>query len=667
MERFLRLGGRSKGSADAIRGELKGIRISYTGEEMGTCHILTREQVLPALPPGEHGASVDVMALLSPGTQRLLQDPHSLIVADKGQELPPLQARVHCSSEELLPLCNELVNRQICEWIPLDSVFHFRKQPVLSGLFGVEKPTTLADGRSVLRLIMNLVPINSVMEPIAGCVRHLPSITSWLGITTEIDDHIAWFQSDLSSAFYLFRLPAQWTKFLAFNVKVAGNLLGLTDNRTYVMACRVIPMGWISSVALMQEVAERVAYLGGAEPDSQISRGCALPLFLTACVHEGQSRDRPWWHVYLDNFCAGQRVSGPSSFQKGHALHGLVEDIWSQSGLVSSEKKRVSGASTAQELGAWIDGETHTISVSGERFIRLIHVTLYLLLIHVNRKAVQVVVGRWVHALQFRRPAMVMLTQVWKFISQTRPTPSVVLGTRQELWKLILISPLLHTFLGATVDNCTTASDASLRGGAVGIGPELSLEGKDFVLSSQARSGDVGTVPILVISLFNGIGGCFRVYDILDIRPLGLIAVELHKPANRIVERRWPHAKIVPDVRLVNAAMIKQWRLEFPMAEEIHIWAGFPCVDLSRVRANRQGLQGPASSLVFEIPRIEELVKKEFGAGVLYKKVIENVSSMDKTAAIDISKMFGLTPYESDSIEASTLRLVFRVIGRGFH
>ena len=262
---------------------------------------------------------------------------------------------------------------------------------------------------------------------------------------------------------------------------------------------------------------------------------------------------------------------------------------------------------------------------------------------------------------------MVMLTQVWKFISQTRPTPSVVLGTRQELWKLILISPLLHTFLGATVDNCTTASDASLRGGAVGIGPELSLEGKDFVLSSQARSGDVGTVPILVISLFNGIGGCFRVYDILDIRPLGLIAVELHKPANRIVERRWPHAKIVPDVRLVNAAMIKQWRLEFPMAEEIHIWAGFPCVDLSRVRANRQGLQGPASSLVFEIPRIEELVKKEFGAGVLYKKVIENVSSMDKTAAIDISKMFGLTPYESDSIEASTLRLVFRVIGRGFH
>ena len=49
-----------------FRSELKGIRLSYTGEEMGTCHVLTRDQVLPALPPGEHGASVDVMELLSP-------------------------------------------------------------------------------------------------------------------------------------------------------------------------------------------------------------------------------------------------------------------------------------------------------------------------------------------------------------------------------------------------------------------------------------------------------------------------------------------------------------------------------------------------------------------------------------------------------------------------
>ena len=302
--------------------------------------------------------------------------------------------------------------------------------------------------------------------------------------------------------------------------------------------------------------------------------------------------------MYLDNFCSGQRVKGTPDFRKGHELHNLVEDVWARTGLVSSAKKRVSGALSAQELGAWIDGSQHTVSASGDRFIRFVHATLYLLCCRfLNKKAVQVIIGRWVHVLQFRRPLMGILTHVWKFISTTHPSPAVILATRQELWKLTLLTPLMHTFLGATVDDCTTASDASLKGGAVGIGTELSLEGKDFVLSSQIRSGDVGTIPILVISLFNGIGGCFRVYDVLDIRPLGMIAVELHKPAIRIVERRWPQSKTVPDVRLVDAALVKQWRLEYPMTEEIHIWAGFPWVDLSRVRANRQGLQGPSSSL----------------------------------------------------------------------
>ncbi|CAK9099412.1 unnamed protein product [Durusdinium trenchii] len=90
-----------------------------------------------------------------------------------------------------------------------------------------------------------------------------------------------------------------------------------------------------------------------------------------------------------------------------------------------------------------------------------------------------------------------------------------------------------------------------------------------LVSSAKKRvSGNIGTVPILVISLFNGIGGCFRVYDVLDIRPLGMIAVELHKPAIRIVERRWPQSKTVPDVRLVDAALVKQWHLEYPMTEE---------------------------------------------------------------------------------------------------
>ena len=54
--------------------------------------------------------------------------------------------------------------------------------------------------------------------------------------------------------------------------------------------------------------------------------------------------------------------------------------------------------------------------------------------------------------------------------------------------------------------------------------------------------------------------------------------------------------------------------------------------------------------------RRHPLVKEEFGSGVLYKKVIENVSSMDRGAAEQISELFGLTPYELDSVDAVPMR-----------
>ncbi|CAK9037099.1 unnamed protein product [Durusdinium trenchii] len=311
----------------------------------------------------------------------------------------------------------------------------------------------------------------------------------------------------------------------------------------------------------------------------------------------------------------GQRRHPGGKTEAGRALHEHVEDAWDRAGLVSSVKKRVSDAETIQELGAWIDGSSQTISVSGERFIKLIQATLYLLNQRfLGKKLVQIVVGRWVHALQFRRPVMGVLQEVWNFVSAAHPTPSMVLKTRRELWNLILLAPCVHTFMGARIDSSTTASDASMRGGAVGVATELGVEGRDFVLSSIARSSDVGTTPILVLSLFNGIGGCFRIYDILDIRPLGLISVELFAPANRIVEKRWPQVKTVPDVRLVDLAMVKDWLLEFPSAREIHLWAGFPCVDLSSAKAFRQGLEGPSSSLVHEIPRIEDLLRRVSGS-----------------------------------------------------
>ena len=70
------------------------------------------------------------------------------------------------------------------------------------------------------------------MDSIHGVVRHLPSVTAWLGLTLSEGEGMALFQSDLTAAFYLFKLPKIWEKYLAFNVKVRGSDINLDPSST---------------------------------------------------------------------------------------------------------------------------------------------------------------------------------------------------------------------------------------------------------------------------------------------------------------------------------------------------------------------------------------------------------------------------------------------------
>ena len=106
---------------------------------------------------------------------------------------------------------------------------------------------------------------------------------------------------------------------------------------------------------------------------------------------------------------------------------------------------------------------------------------------------------------------MIVLAHVWDFISGNATGPRVAAGTRRELCNL-----------RAAVDSCTTVLDASNWGGAVGISHSLTQAGMDFVMASKVRSVEVNQRPMLVVSLFNVIGGCFRIYDTLNIESGGL-------------------------------------------------------------------------------------------------------------------------------------------------
>ena len=639
--------------------DLCGKQVSYTGEEVSICHELTWDQVLPSLPPEQHGACIETLDWVGPQTRRFLLNPELLLKRHEDVILPKLPGKVHVRGVDKLRIAHELVRRNICTWVPEDKVYHCKGVPVLNGLFGVTKPTNLDDGRPVLRLIMNLTGSNSTQEQIEGGCASLPNINSWQSLVIDTGEEVRLFQSDMSSAFYLFRLPACWHGHLCFNLGIQGDAINGDPSKLFYLACNVIPMGWLNSVGIMQEISENLMKFGNLDPRGQILRGRPLPLWMSNVLGDAESQDMAWWHVYLDNFCAGDKVTPNKPHDCGRLCHAAAEEAWNSAGVVSSSKKRVVAEKRVTELGAELDGHNKTLGLSVEKLVKICQGTLWLVKQRfLSKKWLQIMAGRWVFALQFRRPMMASLQNVWHFIGgSVKITPGLKQKVKAELLQLVFLSGLCHCYVGAGISKVMIATDASERGGAVGVARSLSTAGADF-LESAVTVQKLGeqAAPILLLSLFNGIGGCFRCYDVAGMLPQARIAVEINASANRVVSRRWPGTIIVEDVRSIDRAMVRSWVRQFLQIQEVHIWSGFPCTDLSAVKHNRENLKGAASSLFWEVPRVTKLIEAEFGEHVTVKEVCENVASMDRAAADEISEELGMVPYYLDCSQAVPMR-----------
>ena len=633
-------------------------RVGYNGDEIASCQPLSVEQVFPALPPEGHGGSISALDWLGPGSRDFLLHPEKCLVSNPDLSKARVPGRVHVKAGEKLVIARELVRRNVCDWIPLSQVVKINGVSILNGLFGVEKPTVTESGKPVLRLIMNLAPSNLVLKQLKGKVQSLPSINSWQSTFVDQGEELRLFQSDMSSAFYLFRIPACWHGYLAFNIIVDGGEVCGDTGVPYALACSVLPMGWASSVGLMQEISENILVQGGLQREQQVRRGNTLPPWMCDTLRTSRATGQVWWHVYLDNFCACEKLRPTSAAVLGDKCHQLAEELWSKAGVVSSEKKRRRVAEEIEELGAEVDGKYKTLGGSAMRMLKIAQLTIHLLSKpFLNRKHVQILAGRWVFLMQFRRPAMSIFNSVWSFIGEKlKEKKQSIAHVRQELALAVLLLPLMTTDLSAPVSPVIGASDASATGGAVSISSSLTEEGQDFVGASQGVPLSVQTVPILVISLFNGIGGCFRCYDIIGVQPRGRISFDLCKEANRIVERRWPGTIMRGDVRDITFEMVEEWRHEFGDVEEVHLWGGFPCVDLSRVKAFRMNLDGPQSSLFWEIPRILGIIVAVFQGRARVKHLFENVASMDREAAQTISENLRCQPYKVDCVQAVPMR-----------
>ena len=612
--------------APQIKEELANKDLGYGGEEIGKVEKLSLEQITPSLPPRERGGSTKLDDWLSSSTKALLKDPSKLMIPDNGQKLPTLRGRVHVKEGERLDVARLLVERNVCIWRRAEDTLCYRGQSVRNGLFGVVKPGKIVNQKPVLRVIMNLIPTNSLFKIIPGSVHRLPSITQWSTLFIGEDEKVEISQADITSAFYLFLLPEVWQCILPFNIEADGRELGAgyIPRVRYVLCAKVLPMGWHSAVGLMEEAAERLLLDSGLPQPSVVNRVSKLPRGFTEILGREVNQAEPFWHIYLDNFASGQRVRGDQDTTQGGVLHRQ-----------------------ALELGAKIHGRDGWLGVEPHRLLKVLKLSLWLAFRpNLRKKSLQICLGRWMHVLQFRRAAMSHFSAVWDFLTVARKRREW--QARFELVIACFGGLLFHSDLTTQPSGIAGASDSSMRGGAVGMTVNLTDLGRDFLRYEEDLSRQGTVVPVLVISCFDGIGGCMRSYNVAGVRPQLYVSLEIHKPAKRVTSRRWPEIIEADDITKVNDDDILEWISKAGEIEEIHIWGGFPCKDLSAAKHRRDNLKWRYSGLFYELQRIWRRTQALAGE----RKTLlfaENVCSMDVAARDEISQELDMWPLRLDS------------------
>lgn len=295
---------------DGVRwGDLLSTRsVDYKGDEVRVSMRFRWENIKGALPDEVGKISLEDVCEL--GT-------HDFVVNFEDYLLPA-EARMYTKPPKVMVeegswehICSGLLAKGICSLMPLDEVFHLDGRPVLNGLFGVSKDE-FSDGWEVMRLIMNLIPVNRLCRNLGGDVATLPNWSGMHPFLLGPSEVMLMSSEDIRCFFYLFAVPVAWQRYLGFNKLVPPSVVPKScGERPCVLVSRVLPMGFVNSVSIAQHVHRRIARLGlrsglpGVGPQQEIRRDKALP---SAPVT---------YRIYLDNSELVEKVDG--------ALAGLIK------------------------------------------------------------------------------------------------------------------------------------------------------------------------------------------------------------------------------------------------------------------------------------------------------------------------------------------------------
>ena len=416
-----------------------------------------------------------------------------------------------------------LLARGICGKMRLSEALQVGGQPVLGGLFGVPKNETTAEGVEILRLIMDLRPINECFLSLNGDLCTLPVLSQMFQLELQPHEGILISSEDIRAMFYIIALPEVWKPYLGFGKKLPKSLAPAGSTEDWILYSKVLPMGFLNSVSIAQHLHRRIvsrALDGQISAGNEIRRDCELP------------NVKHFYRVYLDNFDE-LAVRSKQVLESGQpSLVELLREEYAKLGVPRNEKKAVAEAPQGEMQGAWLDGERGICSPKPDKVARYLSCTLFVLKRgRASRRQLQMLVGGLVYTFSYRRPLMSLLNEVWPFIMrfsgdhESYPLP---LKVREELWAAFFMSVTSYIDFRLPVNGTVTASDASEAGGGLCCSQGLTDFGSRAA-STAVRGDELERFQgggLLAISLFDGIGSLRVALDSLGVGVLGFVAVE---------------------------------------------------------------------------------------------------------------------------------------------
>ena len=637
--------------------DLKKLRMSYNGEEVKTAQVLTMAQIQEGLPPKGAAASIRAADLAEDPLRSYLLDPRRALLPRESWPRPVPKGKVFADDHEWSKIVRYCVELGVFGLLKREEVFHVDGEPLLNGAFGVSKNKTVTgdkEKREVLRLIINLIPMNSLMRTLEGDIRTLPYGGQWSGIMLLGEDLVAVFsEEDLTCAFYLFE-KKEWMPFQALNKTVTGadmkGVPGVSDElikeAELFPAVAVLAMGDASASGILQYLHRRL--VGQFSPSSanlpsnrEVRKDRVLPQPWASetdkrPLKDGSSR---FWSIYSDGYLETEMIhlDDLAFFKESSDWQNAVRKAYAHHGVLRALDKSKTCEVTIDRLGYYLDGAFGAASTPTKFDLSLIGLTVYCLMEKkCSTKLLQILAGRWNRKFQMRREVAMVFRSFYRCL--TAEDKSISFEGQAELMMAMSLMPIMLTDFRLVLSQMVTASDASTTGMAVVRSGGLTAEGKAALAEMRCSATEAAGEHVGLVNLFGGVGAARRALELIGIEPGVHVHIESCPTAAAIVKREWPAAFQHVTAETVDEQDVKNWVAAGP---HISVWIVFGSFTSQAITDSSFS---DVTGLHRQFDRITALVRGASGKITFAGR--EEVSSMYTEAKTFFNKAFNCKAHE---------------------